>query len=103
MRHFGHGVGHLKYERQHEIETNHGTNMALDDSESSDDLDAEDSDPGEPDIGRNCDDEVAVDSDEEEEEYDGEIVDDEEGDWPDSIISELDGSDGSDSDGYASY
>jgi hypothetical protein len=72
MRHFGHGVGHLQYERQHEIdaEPNHddtSTSMGhtledASDSSESDNLDAEDPDR------------VAVDSGEEEEEY-GEIID----------------------------
>ena len=34
MRHFGHGVGHLQYERQHEIDPDqsHNDGMELDDS-----------------------------------------------------------------------
>lgn len=48
MRHFGHGVGHLQYERQHEIEhDDHDDGEALeDDSDSTDSLDhTGDSDP----------------------------------------------------------
>jgi hypothetical protein len=35
MRHFGHGVGHLRYERQHEIDPDqsHNDGMELDDSD----------------------------------------------------------------------
>jgi hypothetical protein len=106
MRHFGHGIGHLQSEWQHEIEPKDDISLGrtLDnDADSSDDLDAGDSDPDEPEVV------VAVDSDEEEAEtveYNGKNVrvDDEEGDTSDITISDSD-SDCSncDLDGYASY
>jgi hypothetical protein len=103
MRHFGHSVGHLQNERQHEIEPEDDINMGrtLDNvADLSDDLDTGDSDPGELE-GLD-----AVDSDEEEAEYNGKNVrvNDEEGDSSDITISDTD-SDRSDcdSDGYGSY
>jgi hypothetical protein len=104
MRHFGHGVGHLQYERQHEPNHNTSMGLTLDDiSDSSDDLDTGDSDADELDIHHNCNDRAAADSDEEEEEEEEEeeIVNDD-GDASDIIVSDSD-VDGSDSDGYASY
>lgn len=92
MRHFGHGVGHLQYELPQEIEPGDtDTGMAVNNNDASDlsdnhDLgDSDEPDPEEP------------DSDEEE----GSLVVDEEGegDASDTISN----SDGSDSDGYASY
>jgi len=92
MRHFGHGVGHLQYDRQHEIEHDHDDGRALEeDSDSTDNFDhAGDSVP-----------EDLHDSDEEEE------IIDEEGGWErdgsDIIrVSDSD-SDGSDGDSYTSY
>lgn len=106
MRHFGHGVGHLQYERQHEIdsEPNPDTNMGQTLKDASD---KSDSDSDNPDTGDSDNVIVDWDGEEEEEEYDSEIVNlnDEEGDMS---ISELDSdSDGTQSDceshGYASY
>lgn len=107
MRHFGHGVGHLQYERQHELEPDHNdtsrsmgqTHEDSDVSDSADDLDSGESDPDELEIGQNCNDNIAVDSDEEEED-----VNDEEEDASDIIFSDSE-SDGDvdGSAGYASY
>jgi hypothetical protein len=63
MRHFGHGIGHLQSEWQHEIEPKNDISMGWtlnNVMDSSDDLDARDSDPDEPGVI------VAVDSDKEE-------------------------------------
>jgi len=86
MRHFGHGVGHLRYERQHEIDPDpsHDNSMELN-------LDEED--------------ELHNDSDSEEMMIDDE---DQEGDESErsDIISDPDSSEpecDSDSDGYVSY
>lgn len=93
MRHFGHGVGHLKYERQYETEPD----MALEDMSHSSDNDAH---TDELENG-------TVDSEEEKGSTNREIVGDDEGDWEgegdasDDNISDADSdSDGSGSDGY---
>jgi len=106
MRHFGDSVGHMQYERQRENEPNHDASLALNVSDSSDNLDTGDLDAGELEVHND-----AVDSDEEEGPHSGEIVDDDEVDWEchgdeSDIISDSDGGDGgdgSDSDGYGSY
>lgn len=104
MRHFGHGVGHLQYERQHEMGPNDhrdDTSMSPDDvSDSSNILDTGDSEP-DPD-----------EFDLDEKEDSGEIVGDDEGDWrgrdddASDIISDPDSdgcSDGSNCDSSTSY
>lgn len=109
MRHVGHGVGHLQYdEHQHEVEPD--TSMALDDVSDSDKNDTEDSDPDELEIVHNRNDKLAIELDEEMEEYSGGIVDDDDDD-DESVASDITVSDsdsdadgtGSDLDGYASY
>lgn len=99
MRHFGHGVGHLQYERQHEAEPD--TMMGLEGlSDSSDKNDTEDE------IVQNGHDNFAVESEEESESYNGEIVDDEsdEGEWSDNDAADtISDSGGSNSDGYPCY
>ena len=111
MRHFGHGIGHLQYERQHEINpdlTNRDTGMGqshrtLEDISVS--SDASDHDTGGSDKDH-CSDGDAIDLDEEEDEDDGEIIEHGEGDSDASgiIDSNLDlDAGGSNSDGYASY
>ena len=98
MRHFGRGVGHRQFERQHEAEPDcDDVAMELEVvSNSIDNLDTtRDSDPEEPDL---------VNGSDEEELYDEEG--DLEGDASDSdmipVISDFE-SDGSDFEGYASY
>ena len=69
MRHFGHGVGHLQYERQHEIEPDHDNGMTPEDvSDQTDNPDTGDSDP----LAEES--EIVHDSDEEEESYNGTAV-----------------------------
>jgi hypothetical protein len=97
MRHFGHGVGHLQFERQHEIEPDRDDiAMALEVvSDSTDNLDTTgDSDPEELDIVHDSDEEELYDEE-------GDL----EGDASGSdirVISDSE-SDGSDFEGYASY
>ena len=105
MRHFGHGVGHLQYGQQHEVEPN--TMMTLEDlSDSSDKNDTEDMVSDDTEIVGHDSDDFAVKS--EEESCNGEIVNDDEGEWSgdadddSDIISDSGGSDTS-SDSYASY
>jgi hypothetical protein len=103
MRHFGHGVGHLQYERQHEIDPDRDTSMGQTLEDVLDSSDASDLDTGDSDQDHHCNDKVVVDLDEEEEEDDGEIVNGE-GDASDIIVSDSDSdAGGSDSDSYASY
>ncbi len=70
MRHFSHGVGYMKYERQHEIEPD----IALEDMLHSSDNDA---DTDELEIVQNS----AVDSEEENGSTNREIIGDDEGHW----------------------
>jgi hypothetical protein len=103
MRHFGHGIGHLQYDQQHEFKPDRALEDVAD-SESSD-SDDPDSVTGELDADEpHCNDQDVVGSDEEEE-YDRMIID-EEGGASDVISSDSDsdmeGSSG-DSEGYASY
>ena len=114
MRHLSHGVGHLQYEWQHEKDPKHDTSMGRtleEDLDLSDDVwvDAGDSDSDELEIAQ-CNDDVEVAADSDEEEESNEIVDDEEGNASDIIISNLDSdldldmnSSPGDCDGYASY
>ena len=98
MRHFGLGVGHLQYERQHEVEPD--AMMALDNlSDSSDKNDTEDVDDIEI-VGH---DDFAVESGEVS--YSGEIVDDDEGECSGDVADIISDSGGSDTSsvGYASY
>ena len=62
-------------DRRHENEPNHDASLVLDVSDSSDNLNAKDSDADELEVHNN-----AVDSDKEEGPHNGEIIDNDEGD-----------------------
>ena len=110
MRHFGHGVGHLQYDRQQEIEPERDTNRGqtledVSDSGYSGNLDPGDSESEADELEVGDDNPVSLDEEEEEEEgLGGDTASD-----ADMIVSDLD-SDAADSDdasnssnGYASY
>jgi hypothetical protein len=99
MRHFGHGIGHMQCERQHEVQPDIMAVKDLSKSDSSDGVDTGDSDPGELEIGQNH------DSDEKESDASVERSNDEGGDWgSEGDVSEISNdTDGGDWDGYTSY